>query len=769
MNKRPLLLMFVCFVLGEVGIYPEVQWGIGISAAGAVLLGIWYAHTNGIDLVLLLLVFFYLLGMRCCYDAKQPGALEDVCRAGNCDVTLTAQVDGVERNSLGYRIYLNQVYLDGNYQGWIEKRILVNSEQIDCKLGQRVKCVGTLKLLEHARNPGGFDAYCYYQCRNVGYQLEVAEWRVVDNHYWQFREVLRLFREELANCFQKLVNPAEAGFLEAIVLGEKADLDKDIKKQYQQAGIAHVIAISGLHIGFLGMSLFGILRKCQLPYWAAAVLSGSLVLLYGIFTGMSASCERAVIMLLVSFLGKVIGRAYDLLSAMALAGIVILINAPLQFLDAGFLLSFGAIIGIGAIYPCLVKMHFPKEGKWLTRFRQNFLISVSVQLATLPIICYFYYEVPVYGVFLNLIVIPLMSFVVPSAMLGAMLSYINEELAHLVLLPAISILKWNQWLSGWSNNLPFAHWVTGQLKLWQFVLYVLVLIIVLWSLNKHCFPVLLVTGILGIIGMLSFPDRNLRITMLDVGQGDGLVLQMPDSQVILIDGGSSSKQKLYEYTYEPYLKSQGITSIDYVIVSHGDIDHIKAIQELMEEGYPIRNLVLPHIIQPDDNYQQLYHMALQRKIPVTFISRGKKITGGDWTLTCLHPTMDYSGARANVYSTTLALRYEAFSMLFTGDLEGEGEEMVWEYLKQGKNSPYTVLKVAHHGSKNSTNEEFLRQVSPKYAIISAGENNSYGHPHQIVLKRLKKQGAKVYCTKEQGAVLVETDGNRIKIQGYLSR
>lgn len=779
MNKRPLLLMFVCFVLGEAGIYMQAQWSIVVTAAGAVLLGVWYAYTNGVRPVLLLFVFFYFWGMFCCREAQKPSALEVLCQEEKVEITVTGQVERVEDGSKGCRIYLNQLrYVNG--EEWYTSRnklIIVTESTPSCKLGQRIRCEGRVQPLEHARNPGGFDAYRYYRGRNVVCQMEGEQIEIMDSRYWWIRETLRQLRWDFAARLQILLSSKEAGILQAILLGEKSNLDDSIKKQYQQAGISHIIAISGLHIGFMGMVLLGILRRFQLPNTAASLIAAAGVFLYAFLAGMSASCERAAIMFAVVLLAKVVGRAYDLLSAMALAGLVILWRAPLQFLDAGFLLSFGAILGIGAVYPCLSAGYGKKEKSWKTKCKDNFLCSVSVQLVTMPVIAYFYYEIPIYAVFLNLVVIPLMSLLLPSAVIGLLLSYVRMEWGRVVLFPATLVLKCNELLSSCSNRFPFAHFVTGQPSWWQLLLYAGVgILFLIWFSERRgegkgkkrgktgravvIAGIVVVSGV--VIGIVQGSSNSLRITMLDVGQGDGLVLELPQKKTILMDGGSSTESGLYDNIYAPFLKSRGITKVDYAIVSHSDMDHIKAVRELLQEGFPIGTLVLPDISQPDEVYLELCCLAEKRGIPVRKWFGGKQYWFGQCQMLCLNPQPGSSGEDTNADSLAILLRYQSFSMLFTGDLEGKGEEQVTQWLREVQENSCTVLKVAHHGSKNSTSEDFLKQVHPFLSLISCGKNNRYGHPHQEVLNRLDACGTKTLITSNTGAVTVWTDGQKME-------
>lgn len=775
MNRRPLLLMLACFVFGEISVYAEKQWIIVIGAA--VLLGflVSFVYVNKSYPALLLFALCFIVGQLRCYDVMKPGLLE-LYKESSLSVHVTGQVDKIEAASDGYRIYIKKVNYTYNYnmeerQYNTSRRLMFTVEKDTLKLGQWIRVDGQIKPLSRATNPGGFDSFTYYCGRNVEYQLKVKELTVSNVQCWRLLEYLRCMQKKLMRQTELLLEKNQAGVLAAMLLGERSLLDKDVKRLYQDAGIAHLIAISGLHIGFFGLLLFRMLRLLSFSYPVSGLIAGGVLLSYGAMTGCSVSCERAVIMLLVSFLGKVLGRAYDMLSAMSLAGLILLFIRPLQFIDAGFLLSFGAIAGIGVVYPVfksIAKSSF-SSGKlgWLgQQLTDNLLLSSSVQLATLPVVAWFYYQLPLYQLMLNLLVLPLMSLLLPVSVIAIILSLLYFPLGKLFMLPAQWILQFFELAGGVTNHLPGSLLVCGQPGLWQIAGYYGVLVGILFVIyyGKKGYSLAALPLLFSLLLYQGSP--GLSVTMLDVGQGDGLVIETPGRHVLLVDGGSTSKEKLYEYTYEPYLKSQGITKIEAIIVTHCDEDHISGLMELIQKGYPIGGIYLPRLMTPDEEYLEFQTIAKKYHIPVGYLSAGDSFSIDGVDISCLHPRSGESYESANSYSTTLSLSYGSFSMLFTGDLEGKGEEEVIHRLLEQKRSDYTVLKVAHHGSKNSSSEEFLNIVSPTVALISCADNNLYGHPHRELLERLRVAGARHYETPNSGAIRIVA-GKTVLLTEYL--
>ena len=282
---------------------------------------------------------------------------------------------------------------------------------------------------------------------------------------------------------------------------------------------------------------------------------------------------------------------------------------------------------------------------------------------------------------------------------------------------------------------------------------------------------------------------EMQVTFLDVGQGDGIFMKGPEGNTYLVDGGSSDVKKVGQYRLEPFLKSQGVGRLDYVLISHGDSDHVNGVEELMERqniGVKIKTLVLPMQEVWDEALAGIAEKAKEYGIRVVVIEPGQSIKEGDMTITCIQPgnpgteaenresegrDADEEYEPGNASSMVLAVKFGEFDMLLTGDVEGEGEGQLTEQLEeQYRGCTWEVLKVAHHGSKNSSSEEFLRQVKPAYAFISAGQENRYGHPHQETIERLADVGSKVYSTQEKGALIVEVeDGETMKVGSYWSR
>ncbi len=268
--------------------------------------------------------------------------------------------------------------------------------------------------------------------------------------------------------------------------------------------------------------------------------------------------------------------------------------------------------------------------------------------------------------------------------------------------------------------------------------------------------------------LLSRRFPGLEVTILDVGQGDGIFLRTADGMSMMIDGGSTDVSGVGTYRIGPYLKAGGVQTVSWWFVTHADADHISGIKELLEDpdGLRIGNLVLPYVSEElrDHAYQNLAELARQQGTAVRYMARGDVIETETVMIRCLAPEPEHSYASRNEYSLVLDVTYKEFSMLFTGDLEDGPEQLL---SVSGQLQDYDVLKVAHHGSRYSTSEEFLALTRPEYAFISCGIRNSYGHPHEELLERLDTAGCQTFITPESGAIILQTDGSSLVIKTFL--
>ncbi len=369
---------------------------------------------------------------------------------------------------------------------------VLNKKIEDIQIGNKIRVNGSLESFQSPRNEGQFDEKFYYRSRNYHYKFWGEEIVVLDNSMSIISELLRTVREKLSLVYDNHLPSKEAGVIKAMVLGEKSGLLEEIKTLYQQNGIGHLMAISGLHISLLGMGFYRILQKIGSPKKVSSILAIIFIWLYGLMTGFSISTNRAVVMLMISLIAGIVGRTYDMATALAISGCVILLQKPMLCLDCGFLMSFGSIVGIGFFNPLLEEITGLKVAKNMEKntflnsrkklitnkiirsILKSLLASLSVQFVTLPIILYFYFEIPVYGVFLNIVVIPFMSILLGVSLIGGIVGLLFSNISFLPRFFFGSvhfILNFYEKCGQLCSSLPCSRIIIGKPEVWQIIIY----------------------------------------------------------------------------------------------------------------------------------------------------------------------------------------------------------------------------------------------------------------------------------------------------------
>lgn len=524
----------------------------------------------------------------------------------------------------------------------------------------------------------------------------------------------------------------------------------------------------------LGMGLFSLLRKLSLGNVPAGLISLCVILQYGMLTGSSVSAMRAVSMFVLAIGARILGRSYDLLTALAVSAILLLLDTPAYLYSSSFLLSFGAVAGLGSLAPALNRL-IDSENPWV----KTLISSLAVQLMTLPVVLRIYGEVSILGIALNLIVLPTVSVVLVCGLCCSLVGVFSIFAAGLVLFPGNLLLVIYERLCILAGEFPFCTWIGGAPEIWKCGVYYVVLaggirgILILhgkWENDgmKIRQKGMLLSVVLISILFLGFRQRNyLSVTCLDIGQGDAIVIQIPGGKNIMVDGGSSSKKNTAAGQLLPYLKNQGISVVDAILLSHTDIDHISGVQELMDlkekhlTTLRIKYLLLPDWKNPEPVYDELEAKAKRCGISVLKLQQGQKLQFRDATMKILSPEPGAEGTDPNEEGLVMELCYGKFRGLFTGDIGEETEKKLLPRLDD-----VDFLKVGHHGSRYSSCQEFLDRIQPEAAVISCSESNTYGHPSPETIKRLEQNGIKTMYTMKSGAVTVSTDGGHMWMETF---
>ena len=659
--------------------------------------------------------------------------------------------------------------------------------------GRKISCTGSFEAFDGELNPGQFDANAYY--KNEGYTgiLDAKDIRIVKEEE-SFSPDIYLHRLNLAisDKYKKILGDKNAGSLSAMVLGDKRGLDEEIKELYQENSISHLLSISGLHISLLGGAVFLFLRRLKVSFRFPLIASSIILIIYGAFTGFSVSTSRAVIMMSVLFISFAIGKSYDLPSGLALAALILIVINHRAIYQSGFLLSFFAVIGIFYIMPELLYIFkvdiYHKKGiiKGLHLLLASIISSISILLATLPIVLNNFYEVSLTGILLNIIVIPLMSLVVITGLLGGFVALVSEILGSFLLGITHYILNLYTLFCRLGDRLTFLRLIIGKPDKWQIVLYYLILVIVFYFLalkrreNKlrslknnlsegyNTSKRIVVTGLMTFTSFLiiAYKPREFSINMLDIGQGDCFVINDGNNDIYISDCGSTTVQNVGKTRLLPFLKSKGWGKVDTIFISHMDKDHVNGVNDLLKcAEITIGRIIISASYTSDKlncaELEELKELAKMRDIKLFYMKKGDEIVGKDISFRCIYPTGEEDIEDQNEASIVMRMDYKELSMLFTGDIAGSTEEKIIEGSDKDT-LDCDILKVCHHGSKNSSTDDFLKKVSPKLYLISCGLMNRYGHPHRDALSRMTEEGGRILRTDHMGGTQIKlADGKLI--------
>ncbi|EOS51948.1 hypothetical protein C809_00703 [Lachnospiraceae bacterium MD335] len=665
------------------------------------------------------------------------------------------------------------------------------------KLGMRIAVEGEVSLFQKARNPGAFDAADYYRALGISFRLFDAQVTAKGSSYSAYHEGLYQLRRYFEGVYDAVLSEEDAAVLKAMVLGNKAELDPKSKQLFQRSGISHILAISGLHISLIGMMIYGIFQKLNVPRIPSAFFCIVLMTAYGDLIGMSGSAYRAVFMFGMKLLADMLRRTYDMLTALSLAAVLLLLEQPLYLRQSGFLLSFGAVLGIGLFSEMVCPDLDRIRSKVLRKTAAALCGSLSIFLVHFPILLCCYYEFPLYSFFLNLIIIPAMGVLLVMGLICLACGCAGGLLFGAAKLAGVVchvILAGFETAGSSSLRIPLSQWIVGKPDSWRiFVFYAAALM--LYAMYVYAGKVsktprasargirigvpywYKMTGIILAVSFLSFHGiYDTCVTFLDVGQGDGIWVESISGKHYLIDCGSTSESQLGQYTLLPFLKFTGTSRLDAVFLTHLDEDHISGVRELLEDygdsgasGIRIGRIVIAKSAIKDEPYHELKALCEEKGIPLLHVKAGDVI--GDETLSfeVLHPDENYLPNSRNAYSLVLRLSVNdngtLFHALLTGDVEADGEERAAEYLEEHcKDIHMDLYKAAHHGSKYSNTQTLVDKVHPALTIISCGEKNRYGHPHAEAVRCFEQTGSKIAVTKDTGAVTVRIRDGRCRVE-----
>jgi len=700
-----------------------------------------------------------------------------------------------------------------------------------------------LKRPRNFKNPGAFDYHGYLKVRGIAAIGSLSKNSVIEKLGTLPLPIYQSLQTSLRAGLLKTLAaefPGEQGaLLKAMLLGQKNHLSDAVKEAYIATGLAHLMAVSGLHVGFVAWSAFIIfwplafysLLKYR-PEWAqsggarkiAALLCFFPVLFYLALVGPKITALRAGFMVLAFLFAILVHRERDLFNTLLIAAFLILLWNPGAALDVSFQLSFSAMAGI-----LFVVRHFcqipddpidrmgeqpwhrqlflrlsMEKGQTLTPpqkwslslkryFTASLLISLAVTVSTLPFLIYHFNRVSLIGLFLNLAMIPLASILIPLALFALSLGAVFPALVWILYFPLHFLLECFLAIPQFFAAFPYASvYLPSPPKGW-ILCYVFVLAGGVWlalkkpaakkeTARKFPFSALMKAGmvfaLMGVVALLAWPrllerpSELLRVSILDVGQGESIFIEFPNRETMILDGGGFYKNSLDvgKMVVAPFLWSRGIGRIDYLTATHSDQDHISGLESLVDL-FSIGHFLDGFSGLNDSRLADLRKKALSKRAVLVALQPGVPLNIGEVRLTSLHPGPQFilqtianrKSKVGNELSLVLRLEYREFSMLLTGDIGKSTEEYL---IQQTAPLKADFLKSPHHGSRYSNSSSFINTVQPQAVIFSSGYLNWMRHPHPEVVERYKAVGTKIWRTDLNGSIHITTDGFHHRVRNF---
>ncbi|MBZ5530440.1 MAG: ComEC/Rec2 family competence protein [Acidobacteriia bacterium] len=693
--------------------------------------------------------------------------------------------------------------------------------------GDRVHFIAKLRPPRNFRNPGAFDYEGYLHSLGISTlaSVSVDEIEILPGRaggrlgFWRSR-IRRSILEHINGQPTALWSREDAALFSAMIIGDDSLLLRNVREEFQQTGVYHLLVVSGMNVALLAFAVFWLARRLRTPQWAASVVTIALAVFYAYIAGMGVPIMRAVLMLSVYLLARLFYRGRQSLNATGFAALIVLVISPAALFEAGFQLTFLALVAIAGIgVPVLQRTSSPYRlallhmdstaydlnlepklaqlrldmrlimerlgrfvgaapARWLVLAVVSAgvavfeLIAVSaITQATLvaPMRAYFH-RAAIIGMPANILVLPLAGVMLNSGVAAIALSYVWWPLARVAGFIAAAALHWTLGCLQWLAHFNISQWRVPDAGVVIFLVAATGILLALLAVRRQ--PQTATAGLALLFASAAvvafyaprpaIEPGKLEVTSIDVGQGDSLLVISPQGRTMLIDGGGSVGPVRSEFDFgedvvSTYLWSRGIAHLDVVALTHAHGDHIGGLTRIVENFHP-RELWVG--INPQtDAVARLYQTALQNHAVIRIHTAGEELEWGSAQVRVLAPPADWRPKvrPANDDSLALLVSYGRTSALLAGDLENKMEKFVATEALHAD-----LLKVAHHGSATSTTPELLAAVEPKFAVVSVGYRNSFGHPRADVLQRLEASHVRTYRTDLLGAVTFLLDGKQVQ-------
>lgn len=593
-------------------------------------------------------------------------------------------------------------------------------------------------------------------------------------------------RNYITNSANKLLPEKTENLLVGILIGDKTGISEEMIEDFKISNLSHMLSVSGAHTSYIILGITYILNKSKISKrWVYLVTILGLILFMSI-TNFTVSVTRACFMSILVLGANLLYRKQDFWTSISISLLIILIINPFSINDIGFQLSYLGTIGI-ILFNKNIETVLNRV-KINSKISKILSVTISAQMAIMPIMVYRFNSISLTFFISNIAASPFLGINIILGFITIFISLISFKLAKIISLLLNLSLEILISISEFTSKLPFSSMLVKTPPIFLILLaYFFIIILnylyyiynlkvdlrlfqkqIISKIKKRNIKVFIssITILIFLFNIFSYLylliPKDLRIHFIDVGQGDSCLIITPKNKKVLIDGGEGNTDVLL-----PYLLDRRIKTIDYIMVSHFDSDHCNGLVEVIQK-LNVKNILISKQAYFCEEYLNIAEIINDKKINVIQVKKGDVLNIDKGVkLDILYPPKDLEYDDLNNNSIVAKLKYNRFSVLFTGDIEKSEEDILNKYKSNELKSD--AIKVAHHGSRTSSSEEFIKAVKPKIALIGVGMNNKFGHPNQDVIERLENINCKIYRTDVMGEITMEVDKlGKIKIETKLN-
>ncbi len=663
--------------------------------------------------IILLLIVFVITLLR--LNIKRTSIYNNKTKSVNGNITEIIKTN--EYIKIKIKSNKSNEYILGYYY------LTNNKTYYNLKLNDYIKIYGIFNKPKNSTTKNTFDYKKNLENNNIYYIVQINKIKILKQNNNLFYHIKQFIINRLNNN----------KYLYCFILGNKDLISQDMKKIYQNIGISHLFAISGMHISLLSSLIQKLLKKLKIEENKRYFITIIILSLYGLITGFSASVLRGILFYIVFSINRIFYFYIKNYNLFIIVLCISILYNPKFLLMISFYYSF--IISISLI----IMSEYLSKGNYIIKLLKTSFISFIISL---PISIYNFYQINILSILFNLICVPIVSIIIfPLSLICTIFSF---------LIPLYNILtNLLELIATLFNKLSIFTFIIYKPNIFIIIIYYILIIILFIGINRKQNKLYIPIIILIIINIL-YKNNNSYIEVLDVGQGDSILLHSNSCNILIDTGGKKNYNKTNNYNITnnitiPYLKSQGINKINYLLLSHGDYDHLGEAINL------INNFKIKKIYINMGNINYLEKKIIKNHNNVKTFKQNDQIICDNFTIVQINKEFNEENDSSSIYY----IQFNKIKMLFMGDASIKSEEYI---IKKYNLPKIDILKVGHHGSDTSTSISLIKTIKPKICLISVGKDNKYGHPKKEVLNKIKKY-CKIYRTDLDGTIEIKLNDN----------